>query len=157
MMKKEMKNPPLMANITEVGRSIQTPNLGNEAPDQKTVCTNISFHHQETTYRNSKMILAWCLTSKLTWNCQMRFMLLQATNCTGRRKTGLMRSSTVSLRVVSLLPYTPNGSRRRQLGKPTWEKSAVFFNIVQKAFDPPLYLNICPIMQGVFFKRVFEH
>ena len=33
MMKKEMKNPPLMANITEVGRSIQTPNLGNEAPD----------------------------------------------------------------------------------------------------------------------------
>ena len=25
----------------------------------------------------------------------------------------------------------------RLLGKPTWEKSAVFFNIVQKAFDPP--------------------
>ena len=22
---------------------------------------------------------------------------------------------------------------------------------------PPFYLNICPILQGVFFKRVFEH
>ena len=27
-----------------------------------------------------------------------------------------------------------------------------FLNIVQKAFDPPpFYLNICPILQGVFF------
>ena len=28
-----------------------------------------------------------------------------------------------------------------------------FFNIVQKAFDPPppFYLNICPILQGVIF------
>ena len=44
------------------------------------------------------------------------------------------------------------------LGKPSFQKSAVFFNIVQKAFDPPpFYLNICPILQGVFFKRVFEH
>ena len=42
------------------------------------------------------------------------------------------------------------------LGKPSFQKSAVFLNIVQKAFDPPpLYLNICPILQGVFFKRVF--
>ena len=31
-----------------------------------------------------------------------------------------------------------------------------FFNIVQKAFDPPpFYLNICPILQGVFFKTRF--
>ena len=38
------------------------------------------------------------------------------------------------------------------LGKPTRKKSAVFFNIVQKAFDPPpFYLNICPILQGVCF------
>ena len=44
-----------------------------------------------------------------------------------------------------------------RLGKPSREKSAVFLNIVQKAFDPPFYLNICPILQGVFFKRVFEH
>ena len=44
------------------------------------------------------------------------------------------------------------------LGMPSFQKSAVFFNIVQKAFDPPpFYLNICPILQGVFFKRVFEH
>ena len=42
------------------------------------------------------------------------------------------------------------------LGKPSREKSAVFFNIVQKAFDPPpLYLNIFPILQGVFFKTRF--
>ena len=38
------------------------------------------------------------------------------------------------------------------LGKPSRKKSAFFFNIVQKAFDPPpFYLNICPILQGVFF------
>ena len=44
------------------------------------------------------------------------------------------------------------------LGMPSFQKSAVFLNIVQKAFDPPpLYLNICPILQGVFFERVFEH
>ena len=44
------------------------------------------------------------------------------------------------------------------LGKPSRKKSAVFFNIVQKAFDPPppFYLNICPILQGVFFYSVFE-
>ena len=42
------------------------------------------------------------------------------------------------------------------LGKPPFQKSAVFLNIVQKAFiPPPFYLNICPILQGVFFKRVF--
>ena len=44
------------------------------------------------------------------------------------------------------------------LGKPSFQKSAVFLKIVQKAFaPPPFYLNICPILQGVFFKRVFEH
>ena len=43
------------------------------------------------------------------------------------------------------------------LGKPTRKKSTVFFNIVQKAFDPPpFYLNICPILQGVFFKTRFS-
>ena len=37
------------------------------------------------------------------------------------------------------------------LGMPPFQKSAVFLNIVQKAFDPPpFYLNICPILQGVF-------
>ena len=45
-------------------------------------------------------------------------------------------------------PFILNGN----LGKPSFQKSAVFLNIVQKAFDPPpLYLNICPILQGVFF------
>ena len=45
-----------------------------------------------------------------------------------------------------------------RLGMPSPKKSAVFLNIVQKAFDPPspFYLNICPILQGVFFERVFE-
>ena len=42
------------------------------------------------------------------------------------------------------------------LGKPSFQKSAAFLNIVQKAFaPPPLYLNICPILQGVFFKTRF--
>ena len=41
------------------------------------------------------------------------------------------------------------------LGMPPFQKSAVFLNIVQKAFDPPpFYLNICPILQGVFFNNV---
>ena len=42
-------------------------------------------------------------------------------------------------------------------GKPSYKKSAVFFNIAQKAFGPPppFYLNICPILQGVFFKTRF--
>ena len=43
------------------------------------------------------------------------------------------------------------------LGMPSPKKSAVFLNIVQKAFDPPpFYLNIFPILQGVFFYSVFE-
>ena len=39
---------------------------------------------------------------------------------------------------------------------PSFQKSAVFLNIVQKAFapPPPFYLNICPILQGVFFYSV---
>ena len=35
------------------------------------------------------------------------------------------------------------------LGKPSREKSAVFFNIVQKAFDPPFRLNIMQNLQWV--------
>ena len=42
------------------------------------------------------------------------------------------------------------------LGMPSFQKSAVFLNIVQKASDPPpFYMNICPILQGVFFKTRF--
>ena len=33
--------------------------------------------------------------------------------------------------------FQPNGKYRLTLGKPSFKKSAVFFNIVQKAFDPP--------------------
>ena len=42
------------------------------------------------------------------------------------------------------------------LGMPSAKKSAVFLNIFQKAFapPPPFYLNICPILQGVFFNNV---
>ena len=43
------------------------------------------------------------------------------------------------------------------LGKPSCKKSAVFLNIAQKAFDPPpFYLNICPILQGVFFNVFWD-
>ena len=46
-------------------------------------------------------------------------------------------------------------TKKARLGMPPCEKSAVFLNIVQKAFDPPpFYLNICPILQGVFFNNV---
>ena len=46
--------------------------------------------------------------------------------------------------------------RKELLGKPSRGKSDVFLNIVQKAFDPPppFYLNICPILRGVFFNNV---
>ena len=44
------------------------------------------------------------------------------------------------------------------LGMPSFQKSGFFLKIFQKAFaPPPFYLNICPILRGVFFKRVFEH
>ena len=58
---------------------------------------------------------------------------------------------------IKLSSFSRITSKLVSLGKPTRKKSAVFLNIVQKAFDPspPFYLNICPILQGVFFKRVF--
>ena len=55
-------------------------------------------------------------------------------------------------------PLSSQGVYSSSLGMPSFQKSAVFLNIVQKAFDPPpFYLNICPILRGVFFKRIFEH
>ena len=37
-------------------------------------------------------------------------------------------------------------------------KKCSFFEHCSKGlWPPPFYLNICPILQGVFFKRVFEH
>ena len=48
---------------------------------------------------------------------------------------------------------------RGKLGKPTRKESAVFFNIVLKAFDPPplLFEHLSYFAGGVFLKRVFEH
>ena len=44
------------------------------------------------------------------------------------------------------------------LGKPPFKKSAVFLNIVQKAFDPPiLFEHLSYFAGGCFLKRVFEH
>ena len=45
------------------------------------------------------------------------------------------------------------------LGKPSCKKSAVFFNIVQKAFDtpPPFIWTFVLFCRGCFLKRVFEH
>ena len=68
---------------------------------------------------------------------------------TGITFSSLLFSSTMGIISLSLGQF-------KVLGKPFIKKSAVFFNIVQKAFDPPpLYLNICPILQGVFFKTRF--
>ena len=61
------------------------------------------------------------------------------------------------IKKVSWMPYRVHRNIEF-LGKPPFQKSAVFLNIVQKAFDPPpFYLNICPILQGVFSDIIFEH
>ena len=39
-------------------------------------------------------------------------------------------------------------------GEPTCKKSAVFLTLFKRPLTPPLYLNICPILQGVFFHVV---
>ena len=42
----------------------------------------------------------------------------------------------------------------QSLGKPSFQKSAVFFNIVQKAFDPPLlFEHLSYFAGGVFWTR----
>ena len=44
------------------------------------------------------------------------------------------------------------------LGKPSFKKSAVFLNIVQKAFGPPpLLFEHLSYFAGGVLKRVFEH
>ena len=51
--------------------------------------------------------------------------------------------------------FTGKVTSNASLGMPSDKKSAVFLKIVQKAFEPPpppFYLNICPILRGVFFK-----
>ena len=43
------------------------------------------------------------------------------------------------------------GETAVSLGKPSFQKSAVFFNIVQKAFDPPpLFEHLSYFAGGVF-------
>ena len=80
-----------------------------------------------------------------------KFLQIRFANVTQFDRPEEMHCTTV----VGYCSYIHN---QAALGKPSIKKSAVFFNIVQKAFDPPpFYLNICPILQGVFFKRVFEH
>ena len=36
-------------------------------------------------------------------------------------------------------------------------KVQFFWTLFKRPLTPPFYLNICPILQGVFFERVFEH
>ena len=47
-----------------------------------------------------------------------------------------------------------NQGKTLALGKPPDKKSAVFFNIVQKAFDPPFRLNIYVVnfSEGILIK-----
>ena len=47
-----------------------------------------------------------------------------------------MKLDTRSQIIILIINITPIIDES-QLGKPSREKSAVFFNIVQKAFDPP--------------------
>ena len=60
----------------------------------------------------------------------------------------LLRKSYVTVFMSSM---NARSVQNLDLGMPPFQKSAVFLNIVQKAFGPPpFYLNICPILQGVF-------
>ena len=43
-------------------------------------------------------------------------------------------------------------------GSHHFKKVQFFLTLFKRPLTPPpFYLNICPILQGVFFKRVFEH
>ena len=58
---------------------------------------------------------------------------------------GLLRALVLQIALTIMLAMTMAGLRGQSssLGKPSCKKSAVFFNIVQKAFDPPPFrLNI---------------
>ena len=57
------------------------------------------------------------------------------------------------VKVDSLAVYwQPQEKNIYRLGKPPFQKSAVFFNIVQKAFDPPplLFEHLSYFAGGVF-------
>ena len=74
-------------------------------------------------------------------------LLVKAVNALGRSYFGnslnsafnrvywmkLDTRSQIIIIIIIIIPIIDES----QLGKPSWEKSAVFFNIVQKAFDPP--------------------
>ena len=53
------------------------------------------------------------------------------------QKVGMVLQLNISIRVLKS-QYCLETLLSETLGKPSREKSAVFFNIVQKAFDPPL-------------------
>ena len=53
---------------------------------------------------------------------------------------------------ISDEPWGELGVVYPRLGKPTWEKSAVFLNIVEKAFDPPPPFRL-NIMWWIFLKE----
>ena len=57
---------------------------------------------------------------------------------------------------LNALPWALRGGPGWVLREAIRQEKCSFLNIVQKAFDPPpLYLNICPILQVVFFKTRF--
>ena len=47
---------------------------------------------------------------------------------------------------------------KRNKGSRRFKKVQFFLTLFKRPLTPPpFYLNICPILQGVFFERVFEH
>ena len=69
-------------------------------------------------------------------------------------KLGQINQKKMQRRAPGWTDYVAPSWEVKMLGMPPFQKSAVFLNIVQKAFDPPpFYLNICPILQGVFFEQ----
>ena len=71
--------------------------------------------------------------------------------------TNLATPGDEGLLLILVLPLREGKKKLPLLGKPSGKKSAVFLTLFKMPLTPPLYLNICPILQGVFFKRVFEH
>ena len=74
-----------------------------------------------------------------------------------------IRTGTLSNQVAWRILQTKAGSflvvkvRIMSKGSPHFKKVQFFLTLFKRPLTPPFYLNICPILQGVFFERVFEH
>ena len=78
----------------------------------------------------------------------------------GDSRTGLLMSNQVQKfrQRKADVQSTGEGYGRCTKGCPHFKKVQFFLTLFERPLTPPpFYLNICPILQGVFFERVFEH